>query len=126
RRERPEPLAELDLDVHVGLHLRAAGIAEDAATPERARTELHPSVEPADDLAVGQLRGHLRGQLGARQLHILGVDRVERLFDLAVRVLGAKVRALHAVLARYHRARLAAVTMPDQLRDAEGAARVAR
>src|SRR5687767_3989744 len=49
RREGPEAFAELDLDVHLRLHARAARIAKDAAGAERARAELHATIEPADD-----------------------------------------------------------------------------
>src|SRR5437868_9601243 len=48
RREWPEAFAELDLEVHLRLHARAAWIADDAPIPKRARAELHPPIEPAD------------------------------------------------------------------------------
>ena len=53
RTERAERLAELDAAVENVLHVLAARIGQDAAVPERARSELHPALEPADDLAVG-------------------------------------------------------------------------
>ena len=43
RRERPKPLAELDLQVHVRLHRRRAGIAQDRPRAEGPRAELHPA-----------------------------------------------------------------------------------
>ena len=64
RGERAEALAELDLQVHRGLHRRGAGVAQDAPGPEGPRAELHPALEPADDLAVGQQRGDVLEQLG--------------------------------------------------------------
>ena len=64
RRERPEALAELDLEVHRRLHLRRPRIAEDAARAERARPELHPALEPADDLLRFQQIGDARRRVG--------------------------------------------------------------
>ena len=55
RRERPEPLAELDLLVDDVAHVAAPRIGEDAAIAERARAPFHAALEPADDVAVGQL-----------------------------------------------------------------------
>ena len=63
RGERPEALAELDLEVHGGLHGRRAGIAQDAARAQGPGAELHPALEPADDLAVGQQGGDVVEQL---------------------------------------------------------------
>ncbi len=54
RRERPEGLAVLDLQVEHLLHRRRARVAEDRAAAERARAELHAALEPADGLAVGE------------------------------------------------------------------------
>ena len=64
RRERPEALAELDLEVHGGLHGRRPGIAQDAARTQGPGAELHPALEPADDLAIGQQSGDMVEQLG--------------------------------------------------------------
>ncbi len=50
RREGPEALAVLDLEVQRLLHRRRARIAEDRARPERARAELHAALHPADRL----------------------------------------------------------------------------
>ena len=60
RRKGPEALAELDLQVHRGLHRGVARVADDAARPQRPRPKLHPALEPADDLAFGH---HLRDAL---------------------------------------------------------------
>ena len=68
RREGPEALAELDLDVHLRLHARAARVAEDAARSECARPEFHPAVEPADDLLVGKELRHRRSSSGPRSI----------------------------------------------------------
>ena len=54
RRERPEPLAKLDLEIHLRLHARAPRIAENAAGPKRARAEFHAAIEPSNDLFRSQ------------------------------------------------------------------------
>ena len=64
RRERPERLAELDLQVHHRLHLRRPRVADDRAAAERARAELHPALKQADDLFLRHQRGDAIGQLG--------------------------------------------------------------
>src|SRR5262249_59985969 len=63
RGERPETLAELDLQVHGRLHLWRTRVAEDAARPEGSRTELHPAVQPADHLPIRQKFGDVLDQL---------------------------------------------------------------
>src|SRR6185436_11957037 len=68
RRERTEALAELDLQVHHGLHLPRAGVAEDAPIAERAGAELHPTLEPADDLLLGEESGRALDQVRRREL----------------------------------------------------------
>src|SRR6185436_3851634 len=57
RRKRTEPLTEFRLEVHLLLHLGISCVADDAAVAERPRAELHPALEPADDLALGQPGG---------------------------------------------------------------------
>ena len=47
-------LAVLDLEVQHRLHGRRARIAEDRASAERARAELHAALEPADRLSVDE------------------------------------------------------------------------
>src|SRR5262249_26977837 len=58
-RERPKAFAELDLPGHLRLHPGRAGVAADSARPQRPRAELHPALEPADDLALGEPAGGL-------------------------------------------------------------------
>ena len=53
-RERPERFAILDLEIERRLHRGRARIAEDRAGAERARSEFHAPLEPADRLAVGE------------------------------------------------------------------------
>src|SRR6185436_3185232 len=55
--KRTEALAELDPRVDDVAHVGAPRIGDDAAVAERTRAPLHPSLEPADDPAVGNLRG---------------------------------------------------------------------
>ena len=54
RRERPKWFTMLDLGVQRVLHRRIGRIGEDAACAERAWSELHASMEPADYLVVRQ------------------------------------------------------------------------
>ena len=60
RRERAEGLAVLDARVEDVLHVVPARIGDDRAVAERARAELHPPLEPADDVAVGDPLGDVR------------------------------------------------------------------
>ena len=62
RRDRPEVLAVLDL-VEPGLHLGVDRRGEDRARPERPRAELHPALEPADDLVLREELGRLLGDV---------------------------------------------------------------
>ena len=63
RRKWAKALAELDLEVHGGLHGRRAGIAQNAARTQGPGPELHPALEPADDLAIGQQSGDMFKQV---------------------------------------------------------------
>ena len=94
RRERPEPLAELDLQVEPLLHLGIARVAEDAAVAERPRPELHAPLEPAAHLAGRQPR--VRRRPPARR------DRPRaprRAVERANRPLGVEIRELRAEVA---------------------------
>ena len=51
RSERPERLAKLDLGVDDVLHARVSRVGQDAPVAEGARSQLEPSLEPADHLA---------------------------------------------------------------------------
>ena len=51
RRKRTEGLALLDPRIDQVAHLRSPRVGEDGASAERARTELHAPVKPADHLA---------------------------------------------------------------------------
>ncbi len=54
RRKGPERFAVLDFQIQLLLHLGIARVAQDAATTQGARAELHASLHPADHVAVGQ------------------------------------------------------------------------
>src|SRR5439155_14030632 len=86
RRERAKALAEFDLQVQRRLHLRRARVAENAPRAQRPRPELHPALEPADDLALRQPAGDLREQLLlAGNLLVAGAEPVKRAANLGTR-----------------------------------------
>ena len=64
RGKRTEALSELDAGVDDFPHVRAPGVRDDAAVAERARTPLHPSLEPSDDAPVSELCGRPRVEIG--------------------------------------------------------------
>ncbi len=147
RRERPEALPILDLEVHHRLHLRRAGVAQDAAAAERARPELHAPLVEADDLLRGQELRHDARQLLAADAPVGRLALAEEALDDRDRKRRAEIRPLHAVpigrqvarcvrfaprLVRHpgaralgRRARLAEIPMPQRQRDAHRTARVA-
>src|SRR5262249_59889978 len=53
-RKWPKALAIFDPQIELALQARRAGVAEDGAVAERARTELHPALKPPDDLLLRQ------------------------------------------------------------------------
>jgi len=59
RGKRTEALMELHLPVDLFLHSGVPGVAEDAATAQRPRAELHPPLVPADHLALCEGGGDL-------------------------------------------------------------------
>jgi hypothetical protein len=70
-RKGPEAFAELDLQVHHLLRLWRSRIAKDRSGAECARSEFHPSLEPADDF-------FLREQIDdPRQQRVLVIERVK-------------------------------------------------
>ena len=125
RRERSESLAELDLQVHLGLHARAPGVAKNAARAERARTELHAAVEPSDHLLLRQKFGHAPQQTRSIEPLIPSSLALEKRLDLLGGELGPEVGPLHCVLAGRHGPGPLLVAVPDELRDTQRPARVA-
>src|SRR5439155_7114393 len=89
-------------------HVRAAWIGENAAVAERAGAPFHPSLEPPDNSAVGDLPGgpHIeRPAIGPRPpLDALLVDRralaVETLGNLTVGEFRTPVAVLEDEIAR--------------------------
>ena len=109
RRERPERLAVLDLEVQQLLHRRRARVAEDRAAAERARSELHPALEPADRLLVPRARRRRRRSRRRRTRRSKRAPAARsRCLDLRLRVRGPEVRAAHAVGAVVRAPRLVA------------------
>ena len=127
RGERPEALAELDLEVHRRLHGRRARVAQDAARAQGPRAELHPALEPADDLAVGQQAGDVVEQLGlvveppARTAPCAARDRSTS----SVVKLGPEEAPLLGSRGRSGRAGLVQELVPDEQRRAQRAAGIA-
>jgi hypothetical protein len=123
--EGPEPLAELNLDVHHRLHLGVARVAEYAARAQGAGAELHAPLEPADNLAVRQRLCHPLAQgVLVTDVRVGRLDAVEVVLDLLVGVLGAHERRPLAVTGPGH-ARLVEQLVPDEQGRALGAAGVA-
>ena len=94
RRDGAEVLAVLDL-VEPGLHLGVDRRGEDRARPQRPRAELHPALEPADDLVLRQDVGGLAGDVVEPAIGELGP--AEELLDLVVAVTRAEEGVVHAV-----------------------------
>ena len=65
RRERPERLAVFNPAVEMILHLRLAGISEDAAIAQRPRPELRAALKAADDMALAQQPRRIGADVGA-------------------------------------------------------------
>src|SRR6266540_2780744 len=121
RRERTKPLAVLDPRVEDVLHVGPARVGDDRAVAERARSELHPPLEPADDVAGRDSLGD-----GAEERVVVEPLRLEasvaqRPLALLVAVLGAGVRVLH-----HEPARPAEHLVPDVVRGTDRDPAVAR
>ena len=104
----------LDPRVEDVLHVVPPRIDDDRAVAERARAELHPALEPADDVAVGDPPGDVVEEL--RVVHPLGLEArgADRGLGLGVGELRAGVRVLH-----HEPARLAELLVPDVVRGAD-------
>ncbi len=117
RREGPERLAELDLQVHDRLHLRRARVAQDAAPPEGARPELHPPLQQADDLLFGEKGGDDVRELCGRHRPERQPLRTQPGCDLLRGEGGAEEGPLHAVGVRRQAApRCQGLPRPEPLR----------
>ena len=86
----PKRFPSFDLSVEDGFHIRAPRIAEDRAVAEGARTPLHPTLEPAEDSALGDRR---RGAPAELIFVMDCLDRTTRLHNLRT-ALGEEPRDL--------------------------------
>ena len=91
-REGTETLPELDLHVQRVPHLGVPRIGEDAASPEGTGPELHPALEPSDDVAVGDETRGLPHDVGVREHPVRGPGAVEVPADLRVVVFRPEIR----------------------------------
>src|SRR5205085_11998685 len=130
RRERAERFAELDLQVHLRLHLWRARVAEDGARTERTRAKLHAPLKPTDDLLLREQSRDVLGQFVMFESAISCARRVEISANLFVRKIRAEVRAAHAVcmpaLDLLYVARVAEILIPSRKTSAQRAACIAR
>ena len=110
--------------LNLRLHPRAARVPQDAPSTQRPGTELHPAVEPPDDLLAGQNLGRLFDQRLALQPFVLRADRVQECLDCLWRELRSQVGSPHAVPASDF-AGLTTMTVPDELSYSQGTSRVA-
>ena len=114
-RERAVGLAVLDPLVEDVLHVGAARIGDDRPVAERARAELHPPLEPADDLARRRWPRRPRGRGRASSRRRTSMPASQPLpralsiaaCDLGVVERGARVGVLHDEPARAAAARRA-------------------
>jgi len=97
------------------LHLRTPRIAENAPRSERARTELHPSIEPSNDVLFGEQRRKTFVQILAFEANVGRADALQKLLDDSVAELRPQVRDLHGIASLTHLPRLMGMSMPDQL-----------
>ncbi len=97
RRKGTERFAKLDLQVQHRLHLGRSRVGDNRAAAERARTELHASLQQADHLLVGQQRGDLVGEPRGRDASGHVPVPFHECLDLRLRESRAEKRAAHAV-----------------------------
>jgi hypothetical protein len=105
---------------------RERGVAEDAPVPERAGAELHPPLEPADDLLLGEEPG---GALDQVRGESFSATAPADAMNAAISVVGVRrpeVRAVHPVALRAMAAVVPEHLVVDRERDADRATGVAR
>ena len=110
----------LDARVEDVLHVVAARVGDDRAVAERARPELHPPLEPADDVAGGDAFRDCGVEVVVHASR-REPGRSQRSRAFRVRVLRPRVRVLHDEVARPTEH-----LVPDEIRGADGDAVVAR
>ena len=98
-----------------------ARVGDDRAVAERPRAELHPALEPADDVALGDPLGDVREELPSSSRCGSKPAARSAASALVVGVLRPGVRVLH-----HEAARVAELLVPDVVRGADRDAGVAR
>ncbi len=111
----------LDPRVEDVLHVRPARVGDDRAVPERARPELHPPLEPADDVARRDPPGDERVELVVGEAGRLETGGGERARAVRLRVGGAGVGVVH-----HEPARAPELPVPDVVGGADRDPGVAR
>src|SRR5262249_22846691 len=124
RREGPERFAELDLLIHRRLHGLGASIAKDAARAQRPRTELHPSLEPADYVLLVDQSCNPGRQLARVQRAVGGAAFNQECLDLLIREGRSQERASHAIASRGRDPLTPQHGVPNRQRGPDGASRV--
>src|SRR5262249_35439736 len=90
----PKRFAELDPQVHRGLHLLVARIADDAPRSQCARPEFHSPMKPTNDQTIrNPLSDCLQQFFLAPDGRIRRFSFIEKLFDFSVFVTWAEQRA---------------------------------
>src|SRR4051812_38506521 len=124
--KRTKTLPEFDLLIHLGLHSRTPGIAQNAAGPQGAGAKLHPPAEPPHHFLIAQKRRHSsREHFGCEPL-VHRPLRLQVLLDLPIRERGPEIGSSHVILARRSRSSVSAVAMPDQLSHTQCTSGIAR
>src|SRR5262249_23653905 len=121
-----EALPVFDLEVEVLLHGGTARIAEDRTVAERAGSEFHAALEPANGFTAGQSLGGRVEHIVARHGGKTRADGGQKPVNVHLVQLRTEVGTLHAVDRVRHCAFLALMHMVDRERGAGGAASVAR
>ncbi len=110
----------LDPRVEDVLHVLPPRVGDDRAVAERTWPELHPPLEPADDVAGGDPLGHVDEELAVVEPAGVEPRDRQRARALFVRVGGSRGGVLH-----HEPARMAELLVPDVVGGADGDARVA-
>src|SRR5947207_12702253 len=97
RREWPERLPELDLEVHDRLHRRRARITDNRAAAESPWAEFHPPEKKPDDFLCGDESRDLLSQRRTRDAARLVAFRVEEFRNLLFAEAGPEIRSVHPV-----------------------------
>ena len=118
-------VSELDLQVHYRLHFRAAEVAQNTASAERPRADLHSPLHPADHFFVVDVSGDQLAQfVFVGEMLIRRADGREKRFDLVCRCRRSQRGAVLCVM-RLRRAGIAQQLMPDERGNAQRTAGVA-